>query len=56
MGPVLADDVLPLIRTRADFHRLSAANAHGGQMHEAINILEAAADTTDPGELYQVTH
>lgn len=56
MASVLADDVLSLIRTRAELHRWSAANAHGRQMHEAIDILEAAADTTDPGELYQVTH
>nr|WP_238529281.1 hypothetical protein [Dietzia alimentaria] len=53
---MLADDVLPLIRTRADLHRWSASNAHGGQMHEAIDNLEAAADTIDPGEFYQVTH
>lgn len=38
----LTQAVLPLIRTRADQHRWSAANAHGGQMHEAVNILEAA--------------
>ncbi|WP_010541274.1 hypothetical protein [Dietzia alimentaria] len=56
MFGVLADDVLPLIRTRADLHRWSASNAHGGQMHEAIDNLEAAADTIDPGEFYQVTH
>lgn len=58
MGIVLADDVLPLIRTRADLHRWNAANAHGSQMLEAVDILEAEAetDTTDPVELYQVTH
>lgn len=56
MGGVLADDVLPLIRTRADLHRWSASNTHGSQMHEAVDTLEAAADTTDPGEFYQVTH
>lgn len=38
----LADSVLPLIRTRTDLHRRSAANAHGRQMHEAVDILEAA--------------
>ncbi|MEJ7833663.1 MAG: hypothetical protein WKF79_12165 [Nocardioides sp.] len=37
----LADSVLPLIRTRADLHRWSAGNAHGRQMHEAIDILDA---------------
>lgn len=55
---MLADDVLPLIRTRADLHRLSAANAHGSQMLEAVGLLETEAEaaTTDPVELYQVTH
>ena len=40
----LADAVLPLIRTRADLSRWSAANAHGRQMHEAVDLLEAAQD------------
>lgn len=52
----LADAVLPLIRTRADLHRYSAANAHGRDMHEGIDILEAAIPTTDPAEIYSVTH
>lgn len=52
----LADAVLPLIRTRSDLHRCSAANAHGRDMHEAIDILEAAIPTTDPAEIYSVTH
>jgi len=39
----LADSVLPLIRTRTDLHRWSAANAHGRQMHQAADILESAA-------------
>lgn len=52
----LADAVLPLIRTRADLHRWSAANAHGRQMDEAVQRLEAAASTTDPREFYSVTH
>lgn len=52
----LADSVLPLIRTRADLHRWSASNAHGRQMHEAIDILEAGAATADPAEVYAVTH
>jgi len=30
----LTDAVLPLIRTRSDLHRYSAANAHGMDMHE----------------------
>lgn len=52
----LADAVSPLIRTRADLHRWSAANAHGRQMHEAIDVLEAAIPEADPGDVYAVTH
>ncbi|MFV0459817.1 MAG: DUF6880 family protein [Actinomycetales bacterium] len=52
----LADAVLPLIRTRSDLHRYSAANAHGRDMHEAIDILEAAIPTSDPVDIYSVTH
>lgn len=52
----LADAVLPLIRTRSDLYRYSAANAHGRGMHEAIDNLEAAIPTTEPAEIYSVTH
>lgn len=52
----LADAVLPLIRTRSDLYRYSAANAHGRDMHEAVDILEAAIPTTEPAEMYSVTH
>ncbi|MGO1628368.1 MAG: DUF6880 family protein, partial [Microbacterium sp.] len=52
----LADAVLPLIRTRAELHRWGAANAHGKQMHDAIDALESALPETDPGEAYQVAH
>ena len=52
----LADAVLPLIRTRSDLYRYSAANAHGRDMHEAIDVLEQAIPTTDPAEIYAVTH
>lgn len=52
----LADDVLPLIRTRAELWRWRAANAHGRQMHEAVDILEAAIPAGDPSEVYGVTH
>jgi hypothetical protein len=53
--PGLADAVLPQIRTRADLHRWSAANAHGAQMHEAVDLLEAAVGTVPPAELLTVT-
>ncbi|MGA7688439.1 MAG: DUF6880 family protein, partial [Jiangellales bacterium] len=52
----LAAAVLPLIRTRADLWRWGAANEHGRQMHQAIDILEAAIPDTDPAEVYAVTH
>jgi hypothetical protein len=52
----LADAVLPLIRTRADLSRWSASNAHGRQMHEAVDNVEAAIATADPAEVYAVTH
>jgi hypothetical protein len=51
----LADAVLPLIRTRADLHRWTAANEHGRQMHGAVTILEDAADTGDPAVVLAVT-
>lgn len=57
MVGMLADEVLPLIRTRADLHRWNAANAHGDQMHDAVDILEIAVnDGADPTEAYQVIH
>jgi len=52
----LADAVLPLIRTRTELYRWGAANAHGRQLHEAVDILESAILTTDPDEFYSVTH
>jgi hypothetical protein len=42
------DAVLKLIRTRADLSRWSAANAHGGQMLEAVELLRAANDSEAP--------
>jgi hypothetical protein len=52
----LADAVLPLIRTRADLHRWSAASTHGYQMEEAVDVLEAAIPDTGAAEVYTVTH
>lgn len=52
----LGNEVLPLIRTRADLHRWHAANAHGSQMHQGIDILEAARPSVDPVEVHKVTH
>lgn len=57
MVGMLADEVLPLIRPRADLHRWNAANSHGDQMHVGVDILEEAMeDGVDPVEVYQVTH
>ena len=50
----LADIVLSLVRNRADLSRWGAANAHGRQMHEAIDLLENALDDTDPVEAHAV--
>lgn len=52
----LVDAVLPLIRTRTDLYRWSAANAHGRAIHEAVDMLESAIPTADPAEVYAVTH
>jgi hypothetical protein len=44
-GP--GETVLAMIRTRADLHRRSTANAYGRQVHEAVELLrEAAAEGT----------
>jgi hypothetical protein len=51
----LADTVPPLIRTRADLHRWSAASAHGRQMNEAVDILEEAIPDTDAVDVFTVT-
>lgn len=53
--PTLADAVLPLIRTRADVWRYRTANEHGVQMHEAVQLLEAAAESEEPAEVLVVT-
>lgn len=51
----LADTVLPLIRTRAQVWRWSVANQQGRQMLDAVEILEAAAETDDPADVFAVT-
>lgn len=44
----LADLVLPLIRTRSrELWRYNVSNAHGAQMHEAVDVLEAALDAPE---------
>jgi hypothetical protein len=52
----LADAVLPLIRTRAEVYRWGVANNHGSQMHDAIDLLEAAIPTTAPADAYKVVN
>lgn len=50
----LADDVLPLVRSAGDLHRYRAANEHGSQMHEAVDILEEAMGVEDPAVVHDV--
>lgn len=50
----IGDVVLGLIRTRADLHRQGAANAHGRQMHEAVDLLRDAVGSADPAALLAV--
>ncbi|MCL1898172.1 MAG: hypothetical protein FWG16_05060 [Micrococcales bacterium] len=52
----LADGVLPLIRTRDDLYRWNVANAHGAQMHQAVDRLEEAVGTEDPGIVFDVAN
>jgi tetratricopeptide (TPR) repeat protein len=51
----LAEAVLPLSRTRAEVWRWSAANEYGRRMHDAVDILERAAETEDPESVFAVT-
>lgn len=51
----LAGAVLPLVRTRSDLHRWSAANAHGARMLDAVAILEDAKGSEDPAVVFTVT-
>ena len=52
----LADRVLPLIRTRADLHSWRVSDAHGQQMHVAVDLLEASVASEAPESVYAVTH
>ncbi|MEZ0166073.1 DUF6880 family protein [Kineococcus sp. LSe6-4] len=52
----LSRTVLSGIRTRADLHRWASANAHGRQMHEAVDQLERALSSLAPDEAWDVTH
>lgn len=54
-SPGLAEQVLPLIRTRTELYRRRAANAHGTLMHQAVDILEESMAVTDPTEVHAVT-
>lgn len=51
----LADQVLPLVRTRGDLHRWRAANAYGFELHEAVTLLQDAAENEPPAEVLTVT-
>ena len=51
----LADAVLPLVRTRTDLHRWSAANSYGHGVHQAVALLQHAAQTQPAAEVLPVT-
>ena len=51
----LAQSVLPLIRARGELYRKAIANAHGREMHDAVDLLEEALQTGDPKEVFIVT-
>ena len=51
----LADQILPLVRTRTDLHRWRAANDYGFQLHEAVTLLQDAAESEPPAEVLAVT-
>ena len=51
----LADEVLPLVRTRADLHRWGAANDYGHGVHQAAELLRQAAATLPTAEVLGVT-
>ena len=44
----LADQILPLVRTRTDLHRWRAANDYGSQLHDAVTLLQDAAQNEPP--------
>jgi hypothetical protein len=51
----LADQILPLVRSRTDLHRWRAANAYGIQLHDAVTLLLDAAENEPPAEVLAVT-
>lgn len=51
----LADQILPLVRTRTDVHRWRAANEYGVQLHDAVTLLQDAAENEPPAEVLTVT-
>ena len=51
----LADEVLPLVRTRNDLYRWRAANEYGVQLHQAVTLLRRAAEDAPPEEVFTVT-
>ena len=51
----LADAVLPLVRTRTDLHRWSAANTYGHGVHQAVALLRQAAQTQPAADVLPVT-
>ena len=55
MAVNLADQILPLVRTRTDLHRWRPANDYGSQLHDAVTLLQDAAENEPPAEVLTVT-
>ena len=55
MSVTLADQILPLVRTRTDLHRWRASNEYGIQLHDAVTLLQDAAENEPPAEVLAVT-
>ena len=51
MTVTLADQVLPLVRTRTDLHRWRPANDYGSQLHDAVTLLQDAAENEPPADV-----
>ena len=51
----LADHILPLVRTRTDLHRWRASNDYGFELHDAVTLLQDAAENEPPADVLAVT-
>lgn len=51
----LAEQILPLVRTRADLYRWRAADEYGAQLHDAVALLRDAVANKPTAEALTVT-